>query len=173
MSIKEVLENARKYVRKRGGTLVVDDDVIIDENHLNVVWYGGTIATILRGRCALEIVANGEVEIVGEHNGSEFRYRNRQGSGAFSMEADDSLRLAFASDAELEKALDNDEIHYEGNSWFEYFAYAEDDVELSNWVEDSDSILDVFSEKNLKELVDQLIEEGEEYDRHQAELEDC
>jgi hypothetical protein len=40
-------------------------------------------------------------------------------------------------------------------------------------VEDSDSILDVFSEKNLKELVDQLIEEGEEYDRHQAELEDC
>ena len=161
MSIKEVLENARKYVRKCGGTLVVDDDVIIDENHLNVVWYGGTIATILHGRCALEIV------------GSEFRYRNRQGSGAFSMEADDSLRLAFASDAELEKALDNDEIHYEDNSWFEYFAYAEDDVELSNWVEDSDSILDVFSEKNLKELVDQLIEEGEEYDRHQAELEDC
>lgn len=159
MNIKEMIENARKIAAAHGVTLKVDDNVIVDEKHLDCVWYGGTIAELRFGGRTLEVVVNGEVDIIGEHNGSEFRYRNKSGSGALSPMASDSLRTAFASDEELYMALDKGEIEFIDGSWIECFVYNENNVEIYNFVADVQTVLEVFEEDNINDLINTMNEE--------------
>lgn len=168
--MNEIIERARKAAHENRAYLVIKNDAIIDNDHLNVVWYGGGIATLMYQNYALEIVASGEVCIVGEIGDSDFRYQNKMGDGAYAMNACDSLRTTFKSDKEFEKALDEGKISYQDNSWFEYFVYNDDDEVVADEVEDSESLADVLSEGNIKTLVDWLEEIAEEQERLKEEL---
>ena len=117
--IMEVLQNCKKEAEKFGVELDYDPDIFFDDDHLDPVWYGGSIASLKYKGYELSIEVHGDVEIVGDLDGEDFLYKNRENTGAMNLPAADTLRTTFKSDEELNEALVNGDIWYEDNNWIE------------------------------------------------------
>lgn len=158
VKISRVLQEVEAFEEKHGLEINVDKANFIDDDHLDVVWYGGELLSFKYRDCAVSIVANGEVCIEGEYCGKDFYYRNKAGNGAFNMAASDTLRTTFHTDAEFRYALGRNLIQYEDNNWFEIFV-EKDGKELFSWVDDSDSVLDAIDPGSLLEIMSEIDKE--------------
>lgn len=138
-------------------SLEISVDNLIDDDHLDVVWYGGKLLSFKYRDYTVSIVANGEVCIGGEYEGQEFYYRNKLGNGAFNMAASDTLRTTFKNDRELCEALNSGLITYENNNWFEIFVEdAAKGREVLNWVADDDNVLEAIDPRSLAEIMNEI-----------------
>lgn len=146
-----MLEKAKEL----GLEVLTKEDVFLDDDHLDCVWYGGLIGGFKYKGYTVDIKVYGEVYLIGNHDGEEFVYCNRYGDGAMALNADCSLRDAFPSDAALAAALAENEVWYENNNWIEAFAADEAGNYFGDFVFDEDSVLDACCD-NLGSLVDWL-----------------
>ena len=137
-----MLEKAKEL----GLEVLTKEDVFLDDDHLDSVWYGGFIGGFKYKGYTVEISVIGDVYLTGEINGREFLYRNRYNDGAMAVNADSSLRETFSSDAEL----------CENGNWIEVTAVDEDGYPFGEYAVDStDSVLDACCSQ-LEELVEWL-----------------
>lgn len=94
-----------KKAKELGLEVLTKEDVFLDDDHLDSVWYGGFIGGFKYKDYTVKIHVFGDVYLTGEIDGKEFLYRNRYNDGAMAANADSSLRETFSSDAELYAAL--------------------------------------------------------------------
>lgn len=147
-----MLEKAKEL----GLEVLTKEDVFLDDDHLDSVWYGGFIGGFKYKGYTVEISVIGDAYLTGEINGREFLYRNRYNDGAMAVNADSSLRETFSSDAELYAALQENKIWYENGNWIEVTAVDEDGYPFGEYAVDStDSVLDACCSQ-LEELVEWL-----------------
>lgn len=147
-----------KKAKELGLEVLTKEDVFLDDDHLDSVWYGGFIGGFKYKGYTVEISVNGDVYLAGEIDGKEFLYRNRYNDGAMTVNADSSLRETFSSDAELYAALKENKVWYENGNWIEVAAVDEDGCPFGEYVVDStDSVLDACCSQ-LEELVEWLEE---------------
>lgn len=131
-----------------GLILSLDKDIFIDDLHLDCVWYGGYLGSILSPDRKYEIIieVHGDVRISGTRNGEEFYYRDKNNDGAW-MASDETLKELFASDAELDAAYKNDEVSYGNNNWIEFFVYGPNRelIQDGTVLDSTDNVLEAFS----------------------------
>ena len=142
------LEALKKEAEKYGAELQVMDDDFIDDDHLDCLWYGGCIGSIVYKGYEISIEVHGEVAIYGDPGDEEFcdlTYVNKQGTGAYNMGASDTLRTTFKNDAELRAALHENRLVVENNNWVEFFVLTPDGVWHDGDVIDDD-VLDAFDD---------------------------
>lgn len=159
VNIGYALRNLKAFAEKHGLELTVDKDAFIDDDHLDVVWYGGELLSFKYKDCTVSIVANGEVCIEGEYGGKNFYYRNKLGNGAYNMAASDTLRTTFKNDSELRDALDGGLVTYEDNNWFEVFVVDANGRTVLNGVDDSESVLWAIDTRGLTEIMSEIDKE--------------
>ncbi len=146
--IRAKLAELEAEAEKYGAELQLFEDDFIDDEHLDCVWYGGEIGEIVYKGYVISIAVEGDVRISGAEGDAKFEdfaYVNKQGTGAYAA-ADDSLRMAFKNDDELQEAQSRERITYENNNWVEFFVKTPDglwhdgDVIEFNVLEAFDSI---------------------------------
>lgn len=157
--IEVELEKIHKIAEELGAEVDVSMDDFIDDDHLDCIWYGGYIGSISYKGFEIRIGVYGDVRVYGRGDYPEWlkdlEYVNKNNDGAWSHNADDSLRTAFASDKELYTAMDREDITFENNNWIEAFVVCPD----GNYWRDTDicsteNVLKAFSE--IREWVDWL-----------------
>ena len=144
--IKTTLAASRKEADQLGVTMDVSEDVFIDDDHLDCVWYGGTIGSLAYTEYTILVEVHGDVSICGREDDpvfSEFAYSNKADVGAW-LSSDSSLKDAFSSDAEIRDATSNESLDWSNNNWVEYFVIDPDGVWHEGDVID-DSVLDAFT----------------------------
>lgn len=137
-----------KEAEKYGAELQVMDDDFIDDDHLDCLWYGGHIGSIVYKGHEISIEVHGEVSIYGDPGDEELcdlTYVNKQGTGAYNLAASDTLRTAFKNDAELRAALMENRLVVENNNWVEFFVLTPDGAWHDGDVIDDD-VLDAFDD---------------------------
>lgn len=153
------LNAAHKAAEQLGMELDTSAEDFIDDNHLDSVWYGGIYAGFFYKNYMIEMCVYGDVYY--SWNNGESTYRNRYGDGAMSMAADDSLRSAFASDEEMQKAIRNGDVVVLDNNWIEAVMYKQDSdekwCEVTSHVCDEDNVLAAI--ENPSEFMDWIKEE--------------
>ncbi len=147
--IRAKLAELEKEAESLGAELQVREDDFIDDDHLDCLWYGGQIGSIMYKGFEISIEVQGEVALYGDMYDEElknFTYINKRGNGAFNMAASDSLRTAFKNDTELRAALMENRLVVENNNWVEYFICTPDGVWHGGDVIDCDNVLDAFED---------------------------
>ena len=173
MSRKKIERSYRKMqadAKAFGAELLTEEDVFIDDDHLDSVWYGGYLGGLKYKGYELSLEVHGQVLICGFMNGKDFEYVNRLGNGAMSMGASDHLRTAFKSDAELWDAANAGEdaenkIEFCENNWVEAFVKDPDGYWSEGVVvDDADDVLDACGHisKWIDWLEKEFIKEGKE-----------
>lgn len=91
---------------------------VIDNEHQSHYWYGGECVRIkYKGYIAL-IEAIGDVNAVhAPNNETEVYVKDKNNAGVFYSE----MRGYLKNDAELYKAVENEELIFENNNWWEAF----------------------------------------------------
>jgi len=133
----------KEEAKQLGVELLTDPETFIDDDHLYCVWYGGYIGGFMHKDYTVALEVHGEVVICGVVDGKDFEYTNRLNNGAMSMAASDHLRTAFKSDAELDKAIEDESIEYTANNWIEVFVQEPNgDWSEGMVVDETDNVLD-------------------------------
>lgn len=138
---------------------------LIDENHLDSLWYGGTIAVIIKNQYRIGVMAAGDVRAIlyDKEDGSEVAYVKDKGNyGRFYEE----MSYYIKDDDHLYKLEDNGQLVLDSNNWFEWSVY---DAEKGEYIgpdcfdnileEDILSFLEVDA---INALLDYVIEYEEE-----------
>ena len=120
-NINAAFAKMQQEAKQLGVELLTKPEVFIDDDHLCCVWYGGYIGGFMYKDYTVALEVHGDVVICGVVDGKDFEYTNRLNNGAMSMAASDHLRTAFKSDAELDKAIEDERIEYTANNWIEVF----------------------------------------------------
>lgn len=139
---------------------------IIDAEHLNCLWYGGTIGSMCYKGYEIFIKVCGDVNFsVLDENGSDvlFAYKNKNNTGV--MESDDVFQF-IDNDLELE-TLDNEgRIVWENNNWVEFFVFDPSGNVVELFGLDTvleDNVLEAFEDVGYyKELIDEIIQKTSE-----------
>lgn len=118
-NINAAFAKMQQEAKQLGVVLLTKPEVFIDDDHLCCVWYGGYIGGFMYKDYTVALEVHGDVVICGVVDGKDFEYTNRLNNGAMSMAASDHLRTAFKSDAELDKAIEDERIEYTANNWIE------------------------------------------------------
>lgn len=141
---------------------VINIEQCIDSEHLNSLWYGGTVATITISDYEFRIVANGDIYCFGIVGGAEIRYKDKHNGGLLY----DCLRGIVKNDSELTKLINsndnNNYLTFDDTNWYEVFVAKKDGNEFKNsFILDSEKISDAIIEvlENVKEYVKWLVEE--------------
>lgn len=90
----------------------------IDDDHKSHYWYGGQCAIIYHKGYKFLIEANGDVccEYIKDGEVEEF-FKDKSNSGRFYKE----MRHCFKNDDELYQAINNNELMFDANNWWECF----------------------------------------------------
>lgn len=120
-NIMKALELAREMAADIGAEILLDDDAIIDDDHLDSFWYGGEIGRIrFANGWTVVVVVNGKVRITAVINGEEYEYTSEDNSGAYN----DDIAKVITGDKmlyALENEIGNDDyLSYGNNNWVEY-----------------------------------------------------
>ena len=107
-NINAAFAKMQQEAKQLGVELLTKPEVFIDDDHLCCVWYGGYIGGFMYKDYTVALEVHGDVVICGVVDGKDFEYTNRLNNGAMSMAASDHLRTAFKSDAELDKAIEDE-----------------------------------------------------------------
>lgn len=142
-NINAAFAKMQQEAKQLGVELLTKPEVFIDDDHLCCVWYGGYIGGFMYKDYTVALEVHGDVVICGVVDGKDFEYTNRLNNGAMSMAASDHLRTAFKSDAELDKAIEDERIEYTANNWIEVFVQGPNgDWSEGMVVDETDNVLD-------------------------------
>lgn len=142
-NINAAFAKMKEEAKQFGVELLTDPETFIDDDHLCCVWYGGDIGRFKYQGYTVSLEVHGDVVICGVVDGEDFEYTNRLNNGAMSMAASDHLRTAFKSDAELDKAIEDESIEYTANNWIEVFVqYPSGYWSEGMVVDETDNVLD-------------------------------
>lgn len=142
-NINAAFAKMQQEAKQLGVELLTKPEVFIDDDHLCCVWYGGYIGGFMYKDYTVALEVHGDVIICGVVDGEDFEYTNRLNNGAMSMAASDHLRTAFKSDAELDKAIEDERIEYTANNWIEVFVQGPNgDWSEGMVVDETDNVLD-------------------------------
>lgn len=115
----------------------------IDGDHLSHFWYGGECVTIEYNGCKAIISALGD--IVFEYKDEYFKDKNNKGELYFELNA------CFNNDKELYTAIENNEIIFHNNNWWECSLIDENnEFHDLEWCLDSTSLFDAIAEVKNK-----------------------
>ena len=105
-------------------TMVQD---LIDENHLDSLWYGGAIARIIKGKYHIVLMAVGDVRAtLYDENHNEIAYVKDKGNyGRFYEEMADYIK----DDEHMYELEQNGQLIFDNNNWFEWFVYDTEEQE--------------------------------------------
>lgn len=120
---------------------------LIDQNHLNCLWYGKTVGYIEIDNWIVSIEANGDVRIQGKFEGEEFDIVDKNDGGRVYQELGNKI-----DDTALERLIGNPEpdnfIEFGNNNWFEFNVITPDGIFIDCFdydnVLDSDNLLECF-----------------------------
>lgn len=100
----------------------------IDNDRLDSIWYGGQMVNIKGDGYEADIYAIGDIRawIKNEY------YCDKNNGGMFKEYLEDN---GITNDTELQQAIDNGEIEFENNNWFEVFVQTDDGDEFSEVVD--------------------------------------
>lgn len=151
---------------KLGVDIDLEPSDIIDDEHLNCMWYGGTIGSMRYKGYEIFIKVCGDVNFsVLDENGSDvlFTYKNKNNTGV--MENDDVFQF-IDNDLELE-TLDNEgRIAWENNNWVEFFVLDPSGNVVTVPGLDTvleDNVFEAFENvEYYKELIDKIIQKTAE-----------
>jgi hypothetical protein len=133
---------------------------LIDENHLDSLWYGGTIARITKGRYCIALMAMGDVRAtLYDENKNEIAYVKDKGNyGRFYEEMADYIK----NDKHMYELEHNGQLVFDNNNWFEWSVYDTEEEEyigpdcFDNILEEG--ILDFLEVDAINALLDYVIE---------------
>lgn len=149
-NINAAFAKMQQEAKQLGVELLTKPEVFIDDDHLCCVWYGGYIGGFMYKDYTVALEVHGDVVICGVVDGKDFEYTNRLNNGAMSMAASDHLRTAFKSDAELDKAIEDERIEYTANNWIEVFVQGPNgDWSEGMVVDETDNVLDADEQTHL------------------------
>lgn len=154
--IDKILDIAKEY-----NIECVNFEDILDKEHLNCLWYGGSVCTFSYKGYNLSIDAIGEIQLNGFLNGQQINIVDKNSCGSVYDEIG-----TFLSDKELVEALSRTSGDYlwrgDGN-WFEYNVFAPDGTMLELYNDNilSDNLIDAVKEglKDFVEMVDRRTKE--------------
>lgn len=138
---------------------------LIDENHLDSLWYGGTIAVITKDKYRIALMAIGDVRatLYDAEDGHEIVYVKDKGNyGRFYEE----MSYYIKDDKHLYELEQNGQLVLDNNNWFEWSVYDMEEQEyigpdlLDNIYEGD--ILDFFKVDKINETLDYSIEYEED-----------
>ena len=100
----------------------------LDKDRLDSIWYGGLMVSIKTDNYEADIYAIGEIRayINGEY------YCDKSDGGKFKEYLEENN---ITNDKELRKAIDDDNIEFLNNNWFEVFVQTDDGDEFSEVVD--------------------------------------
>lgn len=126
----------------------------IDDQHLSHCWYGGQCATIKHRGYTFSIEAIGDVCF--EYKGGSM-FKDKNNTGKLYSE----LCSYIKDDNALYKAIENNELVFDANNWWECFVYdPEGGFHDIMWCLDASSLTDAIEE--VKESIDDIIEQIKE-----------
>lgn len=126
----------------------------IDDQHLSHYWYGGQCATIKHRGYTFSIEAIGDVYF--EYKGGSM-FKDKNNAGKLYSE----LCSYIKDDNALYKAIENNELVFDANNWWECFVYdPEGGFHDIMWCLDASSLTDAIEE--VKESIDDIIEQIKE-----------
>jgi len=157
LAIRELELNAAL----EGVKLSLDPDDIIDAEHLDCFWYGGSIGSLKYKGYTVSIEVHGEVRlsVLDEATKTELLYYiNKNNSGAYE---NSEVKDLISDDETLHKLRDEGRAVWSNNNWVEYriFKPSGEEIDLFGWdtVLD-DNVLEAFSDVNYyKDIIDELV----------------
>lgn len=116
--IRIKLEEYRQKALELGITLNIDENIFIDDNHLDCFWYGGYIGSIEYDDWKIIIEVNGYVHayIAPKNGNDESYYINRDNSGAWGKNICDFI----SGDLQKQELTQNKEMIFNHNNWVEW-----------------------------------------------------
>ena len=117
----------------------------MDNDHLDSIWYGGDMVNIrVNHRYDAIITAAGDIRawIKG------YRYTDKNNGGMFVEYLNEN---GIHNDTELKKAIQNGDIEFEDNNWFEVIIW---DKKKRDYVNDYDNVVDLEPNDDFKWLKD-------------------
>lgn len=130
----------------------------IDNNHQLSYWYGGECARVEHKGYTILIEAIGDIRVSYELNGEEVAYCKDKGNGGrfYGIMAE-----YFKNDAEVLKAMQNEELIFDNNNWWE-LSIIDPQGEWHDlmWCAESDMLMGAIEE--AKERFDEMIKWIEE-----------
>lgn len=100
---------------------------LIDENHLDPLWYGGAMARITKGKYCIGIMAAGDVRAtLYDENKNEIVYVKDKGNcGRFYEEMADYIK----DDKHIYELEHKGQLVFDNNNWFEWSIYDNEEDE--------------------------------------------
>ena len=122
---------------------------LIDQNHLNCIWYGGQVGYIVIDGWCVTIEARGDIRIQGKINGEEFDVVDKRNGGAVYEELGHKI-----DDEILNRLIQNPDpdnfIEFGNNNWFEFNIETPEGIFVDccgyDNVIDSDNLLECFDD---------------------------
>lgn len=138
---------------------------LIDENHLDSLWYGGTIARITKGKYRIALMAIGDVRatLYDKEDGHEIAYVKDKGNyGRFYEE----MLYYIKDDKHLYELEQNGLLVLDNNNWFEWSVYDTEKEEyigpdLLDNIYESD-VINFFKVSEINEILDYSIKYEED-----------
>ncbi len=143
-----------------GAKVVIDED-IFDNDHLNCLWYGGYIGSIIYKDYMIDIEVHGEVrlDVLDEGGEAVCEYVNKNNSGVSKYE---ELYSVIKGDKHLEELNEKGLLYWSNNNWVEFFlrnSEGEDSGKVFDILDDD--ILEAFDGiEDYIEIIEEHIVEG-------------
>lgn len=121
------------------------ENSFIDEDHLNVFWYGGRVAEMEKNGYKFILGAYGDVicTLLDDKNNEIAYVKDRQNAGRFYEE----MHRYIPNDAALEQLVLSGELAVENNNWWEVLIDGPDGRQHDlGWVCESDNLIDAIEE---------------------------
>lgn len=154
INVTELIAHAKEL----GANLNISNKDLIDETHLNCIWYGGPIAALEYKGYTVNFDVHGDVRLSilsDDYSDTVFDYCNKNNSGAYT----DAEFKHYIPDDETLYRLDKEEkLVWNNNNWLEMFVYDSDDNEIThlNTVLDDNLWEELLNIDWLIEALDQL-----------------
>lgn len=156
MVLKTIIEETQQKARKLGVNVDFKREDIIDERHLNCLWYYNRLAVAAISKRVnshlyeLVIVPSGEIYIYGRINGEEVSFKNRKVKDLITDYDFDDEKLTQC----LNSKDENNFLKYSMNNWFGAHFFINDEC-VSSYSEVLDDNL-LINLQDLEGLVDLL-----------------
>lgn len=153
-SLRIFEKNILDRVDKKIDTSLFELEVVdfIDSDHLDCLWYGGTVATVKYKGNIFSLEARGDVSatLLDEEN-NEFCYvKDKRNGGCFYEQIKGYLK----NDNELHKAVEENRLVFGDNNWYEIFVTSPE----CNFYD----LQDVCSSDDMAECIIEMIENMDE-----------